>query len=158
MICPSCGNESGGRFCAHCGASLSGAAPSPGVPPPPPPSGAPTGGGLPENAANALCYLLGLITGVLFLVMEPYSRNPRTRFHAFQSIFFNVAMIAYYFALGFLFVIMPGPLVIMIGMLNLLVGFGIFFFWLFLMWKAYQGDTFVIPVVGPLAQQQAASR
>ena len=27
--------------------------------------------------------------------------------------------------------------------------------WLFLMWKAYQGENFILPVVGPIAQQQA---
>jgi uncharacterized membrane protein len=155
--CPNCGNESGGRFCAHCGGSMPGSPAESSMPPPPPPSGA-TSAGLPENGANALCYLLGFITGILFLVIEPYSRNPRTRFHAFQSIFFNVAIIAYYVALGFLFMIMPGPIVIMLGMLTGLLGLGIFLFWLFLMWKAYNGDTFVIPVIGPLAQQQSASR
>jgi uncharacterized membrane protein len=132
---------------------------STGVPPPPPPIGGSTAAaGLPENTANALCYLLGFITGILFLVMEPYSRNPRTRFHAFQSIFFNLAFIAYYVASGILIFMMPTAIWLMISALNMLLSLGIFVFWLFLMYKAYQGETFVIPVVGPLAQQQAASR
>ena len=44
-----------------------------------------------DNVASALCYLLGLITGIIFLVLTPYNRNPVVRFHAFQSIFLNVA-------------------------------------------------------------------
>jgi len=128
---------------------------------PPPYTGPNTGSnaaGLPENAANALCYLLGFITGILFLVMEPYSRNPRTRFHAFQSIFFNLAVVAYFMASGFFAVMMPGPITLLIGGFNMLLSFAVFLGWLFLMWKAYNGETFVIPVVGPLAQQQSSSR
>src|SRR2546422_1555811 len=30
-----------------------------------------------------------LVTGILFLLLEPYKRNRRVRFHAFQSIFVN---------------------------------------------------------------------
>jgi uncharacterized membrane protein len=30
-----------------------------------------------------------------------------------------------------------------------------FLAWLFLMWKAYQGQKVVLPVVGPMAEQQA---
>jgi uncharacterized membrane protein len=127
-------------------------------PPPPPPMGSTTAAGLPENTANALCYLLGFITGILFLVMEPYSRNPRTRFHAFQSIFFNLGIVAYFMLSGVLIFMMPTAIWLMITALNTLLSFGVFLFWLFLMYKAYQGETFVIPVVGPLAQQQAATR
>jgi uncharacterized membrane protein len=41
-----------------------------------------------DNVAGALCYLVGFITGVLFLALEPYSKRPFVRFHAFQSILF----------------------------------------------------------------------
>ena len=49
--------------------------------------------GMDENVAAALCYLLGVLTGILFLVLEPYNRNPVIRFHAFQSIFAWIAAI-----------------------------------------------------------------
>ena len=49
--------------------------------------------GLPENTAAALCYLLGLVTGIIFLVLEPYNKNKLIRFHAFQSIFLHVCVI-----------------------------------------------------------------
>jgi len=39
--------------------------------------------GLDENVAGLLCYLLGFITGILFLVVEKKSRF--VKFHAMQS-------------------------------------------------------------------------
>ena len=95
-FCASCGSPVEGRFCAKCGAAM-GAAPAGGGPAPtynPPPPVAATAGGLTDNIAGALCYLVGFVTGILFLVMEPYSKKPFVRFHAFQSIFFCVAWIA----------------------------------------------------------------
>ncbi len=53
--------------------------------PPPAPVSAP---GLTENVASALCYALGWITGIVFLVLAPYNQNRTVRFHAWQSIFF----------------------------------------------------------------------
>ena len=62
-----------------------------GEPPPrPAPAAAPAAAqaaGLDENVVAALCYLAFVLTGILFLVIEPYNRNPTIRFHAFQSIF-----------------------------------------------------------------------
>ncbi len=60
--------------------------------------------------ACALCYLLGLLTGILFLVLEPYNKNRLIRFHAFQSIFLNIAWIAVYIALSIVgFALLPIP-------------------------------------------------
>src|ERR1700688_195943 len=95
-FCSNCGAEVQGRFCAKCGTPASAPAPpassapppeqpsaytAPPPPPPPqsaplpPPAAAPQAAGLEENTARALCYLLGLLTGVLFLVLEPYNKN-----------------------------------------------------------------------------------
>lgn len=46
-----------------------------------------------DNLAAALCYVLGFLTGILFLVLEPYNKNKLIRFHAFQSIFLNLALV-----------------------------------------------------------------
>jgi len=53
-----------------------------------------------RNMASALCYLFGWLTGVLFLVLEPYNKNRTVRFHAFQSIFLNVGIIAVWIVIG----------------------------------------------------------
>ncbi len=57
-------------------------------PPPQPsgqqPSGPKTGTGLQENVAGLLCYVLGWVTGIIFLILE--NKNRFVRFHAIQSI------------------------------------------------------------------------
>ncbi|MGA3185653.1 MAG: hypothetical protein ABSF22_00955 [Bryobacteraceae bacterium] len=113
-----------------------------------------------ENVASALCYALGWITGVLFLVLEPYNKNRTVRFHAFQSIFFNIAIIPLYIVVGiFSFVLhyipVIGPLIIMLMYVVLMIG--IVGMWAFLIYKAYNKDKFVIPLIGPLAEKQAGA-
>jgi uncharacterized membrane protein len=173
-FCANCGAEVQGRFCAKCGAPNTAAAapPPPGpvpepppaytAPPPsaplPPPAAPPQAPGLEENMACALCYLLGLLTGVLFLVLEPYNKNRLIRFHAFQSIFFNIACIAIYIVLGIVGIAMfsipiIGPMLMIV--LHLAVGLGIFIVWLMLMYKAYNRERWVLPIIGPLAEKQA---
>src|SRR6476646_8688292 len=86
-FCASCGAEVQGKFCAKCGAPAgSGSSSGPAAPATP---AAPAA--IDENVAAALCYLVGVLTGILFLVLEPYNRNPTIRFHAFQSIFAWIA-------------------------------------------------------------------
>jgi uncharacterized membrane protein len=168
-FCASCGSPVEGRFCAKCGATVGAAAPPPpqppagGYPPPtqpiggsyPPPNPGP-GTGMADNAASALCYVLGLITGILFLVLEPYNKNRTVRFHAFQSIFLNIALIIVAIGLGIFDVMLAGLtgwwLASMISMLFHLAFFAI---WLFMIVTTYQGRTTVLPIIGPLAQQQA---
>ena len=41
----------------------------------------------------ALTYLLGFVTGVIFLYLEPYDKDEFVRFHARQSIVFTIAFI-----------------------------------------------------------------
>ena len=163
-FCATCGAPVEGRFCAKCGSAVGAAAPGP---PPgmgaPPPQGMPyqqpvaSGAGLSVNAASALCYVLGFITGILFLVLEPYNRNPTVKFHAFQSIFLNVA----WFAVWVIRVII-GMALAAVGLfwfvtlfLGLIIGLGFFILWLYMIISAYQGKTVVLPIIGPLAQKQA---
>jgi len=107
-----------------------------------------------NNVASALCYALGIITGILFLVLAPYNQNRVVRFHAFQSIFLNVAAIVVSWALGIVF----GSLHFVGAIFALflpLLWLGYFVLWLYLMFSAYQGRKVVLPVIGPLADQQA---
>lgn len=110
--------------------------------------------GIEQNVAAALCYLAGAITGVLFLVLEPYNRDKTVRFHAFQSIFLSLAM----FAFGFVITILA--YLPFIGLLfTLVIGFvyplAILILWIMLMYKAYNKDRLVLPIIGPLAEKQA---
>ena len=151
--CPQCGTASSDRFCPNCGAAM----PTQGAAPPPPP-GAPAAGaqagGLTDNVAGALCYILGLLTGILFLILAPYNQNPRVKFHAWQSILFNVAWIAIWIVLGIVSTVMSVFALILIPIYGLL-GLGAFILWLFLMWKAYNNVLWEIPIIGPFAKQQS---
>ncbi len=150
-FCANCGAAVQGRYCPSCGAPVeAGAPPLPNQVPPPPPAA--PGAGLTENAAAACCYLLFAVTGVIFLVMAPYNKNRLIRFHAFQSIFLTVAWVVFWTIVNIL--------VSMIGAYSLysltsLVGLAFFVLWIYLMVTAYQGKKTVLPLIGPLAQQQS---
>ena len=101
--------------------------------------------------ACALCYVLGLITGVLFLVLEPYSKNRKIRFHAFQSIFLHVALLVVWFAWMFISMASGG----LLFFVSPLLGLAMFVLWIFVIVKAYQDQKLVLPIIGPLAEQQA---
>jgi uncharacterized membrane protein len=92
-----------------------------------------------------LSYLLGLITGIIFFLIE--KKNKFVRFHAVQSMLVSVTI----FILNIIFSIIPG-----VG--NILVNFlflaGLIL-WVVLMVKAYQGEMFKLPVIGELADQKA---
>ena len=119
------------------------------------PSPAPSTG-MSNNVAGALCYLFTWVTGLIFLLIEPYKNDKTVRFHAFQSIFFAVGMIAVYIAMIVLGIILA---VIHLGLLMLpiwaILGLGIFATWVFLMFKAYNNQIFKLPIIGDLAAKQA---
>ena len=160
-FCASCGAPIEGPFCAKCGAAA-GTAPPPGPAAPPPPGAyappTPAAPGLADNAAAALCYLLGIVGGIIFLVLAPYNQNKAIRFHAFQSIFLFIASMviwigwsiissviwhAAYYGFGFMF------------LLGSLIHLLLFVLWVYMIVMAFQGKKVVLPVIGPLAQQQA---
>jgi uncharacterized membrane protein len=159
-FCASCGAQVEGRFCAKCGATVEAPA-GPAAPPPvggtyPPLSPPPAVAGMADNAASALCYVLGLITGILFLVLEPYNKNRTIRFHAFQSIFMHVAVIFFYIALRILFTMVFGLVGFGLGLVVLMIfNLACLALWIFMIVTTYQGRTTVLPIIGPLAQQQA---
>ena len=95
---------------------------------------------------------------ILFLVLEPYNRNKTIRFHAFQSIFFWIAVVIVYIAVSILsLVLLPIPFAgaAIILLLHVGLGLGIFILWLMLMYKAYNNQRWELPVIGPMAAKQA---
>jgi uncharacterized membrane protein len=101
-----------------------------------------TSTGLDANLAAALSYLVGFVTGIIFLLVE--KDNKFVRFHAMQStlLFLGIVAVDILFqlvpilgALVFLFVVIPLSAVL----------------WLLLMYKAYQGEEFKLPLVGQMA-------
>ncbi|HTS64649.1 MAG TPA: hypothetical protein VMH28_21650 [Candidatus Acidoferrales bacterium] len=120
------------------------------MPAPPLPAAAP----MADNVASALAYIF--IVNIVFLVIAPYNRNPAVRFHAFQSLFFDIFCIVFWIGLGIVLGIVAG----VVGFWTLfplywLFRLAIFVIWVYLFVQTYQGKTVVLPVIGPLAQQQA---
>jgi uncharacterized membrane protein len=116
------------------------------------------GTGLTPNIAGALAYSLGIITGVLFLVLEPYRRDRFVRFHAMQSILYFAAAVAF----NILWRIMIGILMSISGWIaviafpiRMLISLGLFGLWLFLMFQAYNQREFSLPILGAIAKKQA---
>lgn len=152
-FCANCGAQVEGAFCAKCGSPAaapagSGAAPQP-VAAPQHVATQPIGAApMADNVASALCYLLGLVTGIIFLIVPPYSQNRNVRFHAFQSIFLHVGGIFVWIVVTVLLQILH------LWMLLPLVGLAFFLLWIFMLLKTWQGQKVVLPVVGDLAQKQ----
>lgn len=124
--------------------------------PVPSPSNTPsTSGGLTPNLAGALSYLLGPVTGIIFLVLE--RTNNFVRFHAMQSTVLGVAWIVLSIALSVLSGVVPVIGWIFGLLISIVLGIGGFILWLLLMWNAYQGKEWELPVVGPFARKQLRS-
>jgi uncharacterized membrane protein len=160
-FCPNCGAEVQGRFCAKCGTSVSQTTESAsgagsGAPPGAQPYSAPpaAAGGMSDNMAGALAYLFTVITGILFLVIEPYNRSRFVRFHAFQSIFFFAAWIAFWIVITVVGFILPNVVSILLGLLSFVIWLGGIAVWILLMVKAYNNERFKLPVIGDLAEKQ----
>ena len=164
--CSVCGSPVEGRFCARCGSPTGMAAPAdtpdsepvagpPPRPAPEAPPAAPTA--LSDNAASGLCYVLGLITGLLFLLMEPYSRNRAVRFHAFQSIFLSAAWFAATIAFNSVVAILSAMLGFLrfLYALSPLISLGFIAISIWLAASAFMGRTVVLPVIGQLARKHA---
>ena len=145
-FCASCGAPVEGKFCAKCGTPMGAAVPPPGATP-----GA-AAAGMTDNAASALCYVLGLVTGILFLVLAPYNQNKTIRFHAFQSIFLNVGWILFWMVFNIVFAALH---MFSLLFLSSLISLAFFVLWIYMIITAYQGKTVVLPVIGPIAQKQA---
>lgn len=102
-----------------------------------------------------LCYILGLITGILFLVLEPYNKNRNIRFHAFQSIFLHVAWIVLVIVEMIVSAALPFPLLMLSSLLWLVVFLGGLGLWIYMLISAYNGKRVKLPVIGDLAEKQA---
>lgn len=132
----------GARFCGQCGRE-----PGSGLPVDPGYTPGTTVGGLGANVAGLLCYVAGLITGVIFLILEPYNHDPFVRFHAFQSIFFSLAVLVLSLVLAW---------VPFIGWaLYMLLCPAAFVVWVLLIVQAAQNKKWKLPVLGDLAEKQS---
>lgn len=136
-------------YCSRCGAPVT----------MPIPGGSPvSSGAMTSNIAAMLSYVLGLITGIIFLVLEPYKNDRFVRFHAYQSIFFSLALLVF----GIVWNLVWGMLLFgflwgLARLLYNLICLALFVYWLFLMYKAYNREKYMVPYLGELAAKQAGA-
>lgn len=101
------------------------------------------GTGLKKNTAGALAYVLGPITGIIFLILE---KDPYVKFHAMQSIVVFVVLFVLQWVLG---------LTIILLVLVPLVGILAFVLWLMCIYKAWMGVEWEVPILGKIARKLA---
>lgn len=101
--------------------------------------------GLEENVAGLLCYVLGWISGIVFLILEPESKF--VRYHAIQSIIvFGAITIA-------------SAILSWIPFIGAFLGWALsvlaIILWIVLMVKAYKGEKYKLPASGNAAEKWA---
>jgi uncharacterized membrane protein len=125
----------------------------------------PTGTGLDSNVAGALSYLLGIVTGVVFFVVEP--DDEFVRFHAAQSIATFGVLFAVYVTLSVIGTMVSAAFVtgggagffvgsmlsLVLGLVWLVLGLASLGLWLYLLFSAYQGRMVRVPVAAGIADR-----
>ena len=111
-----------------------------------------TSTGLPANVAGLLCYVLGWVSGLVFILIE--QENKFVRYHARQSIITFGSITVVQIVLSILGLI---PFIgVIFGILNLIIVLLCLALWIVLMVKAYQGTTYKLPWAGNLAEKWTA--
>ncbi len=100
--------------------------------------------GIDENIEGLLCYVLGWITGIVFLILE--KENKFVRFHAMQSLATFLGLSIILFVVGMIPLI--GWFFHMIGWIVMVI------LWILLMVKAFKGERYKLPIVGDFAEKQ----
>ena len=99
--------------------------------------------GMEENVAGLLCYVLGFITGIIFLILE--KENKTVRFHAMQSIIVFGALTIVGWVIGWI------PYIgAFISWLAWILGL---ILWVVLMVRTYQGTKWKVPIAGDMAEK-----
>lgn len=96
--------------------------------------------GLKKTTSGALAYVLGPVTGIIFLIIE---KDPFVRFHAMQSTVVFVVLFVLQWVLGITIILFP---------LSALIGIIGFALWLILIYKAWQGEQWEVPMLGKVAK------
>ena len=107
--------------------------------------------GMEANVAAVLSYVLGLVTGIIFFLVE--KENKFVRFHAMQSIIIFGSLLVVSLANSLILrIILPWQISSMIAGILGIIGL---ILWIVLMIKAYQGDYFKLPIAGDIAEKNS---
>jgi len=142
-FCKACGTELGGAaFCPKCGASQTASAVPMATAP------AASSEGLAENVAGLLCYAVGWLTGIIFLLID---KRPFVKFHAAQSIVVFGALTVLKIGLGIIMGLGGFVGFGLWAMISMVLGLLGLVLWILLMIKAYQHELFRVPIAAPIA-------
>jgi uncharacterized membrane protein len=110
--------------------------------------------GMSDNAIAAIAYFTPVMA-FFFLAIKRYNKRPYVRFHAWQSLLFNIFAIClgYVMANVLPFFKFVGPRVLMI--LVCLAALLAFLIWVWCVIRALHGDRFKLPIIGDWADEQA---
>ena len=108
-----------------------------------------------DNAAGAIAYIT-VFPAIAFLILVPYKKSPFVRFNAWQSIFLNFFLYVVSYLLS---IVLP-----MCRLNSLLAYVSVNWFlaifwlvvWIFFSVSALRGKSYKMPILGRLAQRQAA--
>jgi uncharacterized membrane protein len=109
--------------------------------------------GLSDNAAGGLSYIT-IIPAILFLVVEPYKKSAFVRFHAWQSIFFYVALAVAHILVQVVQNLVPTVMFLTLTLWQL-VDLAFFVVLVIVCVSAFNGKRFMLPLIGGLAEKQA---
>ncbi len=115
-----------------------------------------TVGALPETLAGALAYFT-ILPAIVFLFVEPYSKNRFVRFHSFQCIglwLAGVVIGAVLRIVGFVLFFVPVLGHLLVWLMSMVVSLAFVAVWVVLVVKALQGEMFKLPLVGDFAERQ----
>jgi uncharacterized membrane protein len=118
----------------------------------------PTSMGMDANLAAGLSYLFSIVGGLIFYFGE--KQNRFVRFHAMQSILFNVfwfvLFTVFFFVQSILYAtVILSPLALVLTCLTFLLPFAVLVMWIILMVYAFQGKYFKLPIIGDYAEKYA---
>ena len=110
--------------------------------------------GLSDNTIGAIAYFTPVMA-IFFLAIRRYNKRPYVRFHAWQSLLFNVFAIILGYILAYLLPFMRflGPRILM-GLVCLAVLVALLL-WLLCVVSALNGKRFKLPIIGDWADEQA---
>ncbi|MBM3248750.1 MAG: DUF4870 domain-containing protein [Candidatus Omnitrophica bacterium] len=115
-----------------------------------------TSTGIEPNVAALLSYVVGWVTGLIFLLIE--KDNKFVRFHAMQSIIvfggLTAAMILLSILVSILFMARLYFIFPLFRIINVLLWLAGLILWIVLMIKAYQGEHFKLPIAGDIADKK----
>jgi len=114
----------------------------------------PNPSGLSDNAAGAIAYVT-FVPALVFLILEPYNKSSFVRFHAWQSIFLNVAafVISFILSIVLAFTLIFGVFIMLA--ITRLVWLAWLVVWIICVVNAANGKLYKLPILGDLAEKQA---